>query len=724
MVGHTPIFLTPSLLEQGSAEDFNNSGRTVKLTFSPRDDSLAVFPANNADPQLLKVNRPSSQPIYFALDRNPPLSERRTFISDVSIIFAAVQHLTAQSRPKELGLDDEFLQKLRKLSIDYGNFCKECWAYCSRELPPPEPFQYDADHYRQLATCWSLFTVLYLPESGMDDAPVGDDLMEWLNIHYVGPTTEEGDHLSSLDHPWEDENFWPYLTRATFRGLSKASAFFLGVLSNHPSSNLQRIAKHLAPLLTNHPRLHQFNAERDFAIASRRWKDKVKTLRIELDRISEDDRDDGFDNWWDRLSDIVGILEGRQEVLKRVCNDLGADWKEVCIAWSIFVDPRIRRQELPEVVADVLDELPSDPTNLEDVIHSSLFLGKPQQALSQAYQLDPWLSAHMSDVMESLDLIDRELMDSGLTLRQWYILSYAEYLHTDPGLWRLTVDYMCSCGDVGKEMADEVLIRVPLQLVHQSSKAQGADTTDVGDTPAYLSALEGVLKDVNTSCYEHQREGARRVVCKIAAKRFLIQKEYGAAVAYCTSAEDWPGLGRIVDCVLDEYFTQGPADFARLVANIAPSLETLRAQQESISSGVFVYRLMFAVRLAEFHQRRLNGELAEAAFDIVSMLRDDVAPKAWWAVVLFDAVELLQNEDMLFSTEGARLLLRKLEEICSRSAQGAGSDYLSVLARTTKTKDEKQALQRLQVVRLALAKYYARCGVIGVGGRVESNALY
>ena len=82
-----------------------------------------------------------------------------------------------------------------------------------RELPPREPFQYDADHYRQLATCWSLFTVLYLPESGMDDAPVGDDLMEWLNVHYVEPPTEEGTHLSALDHPWEDENFWPYLTR-------------------------------------------------------------------------------------------------------------------------------------------------------------------------------------------------------------------------------------------------------------------------------------------------------------------------------------------------------------------------------------------------------------------------------------------------------------------------------------------------------------------------------
>lgn len=95
----------------------------------------------------------------------------------------------------------------------------------------------------------------------------------------------------------------------------------------------------------------------------------------------------------------------------------------------------------------------------------------------------------------------------------------------------------------------------------------------------------------------------------------------------------------------------------------------------------------------------------------------------WWLNVA-DGGFCGLTEDMLFSTEDARVLLRKLEEICSRSAQGAGSDYLSVLARTTKNKDEKLALQRLQVVRLALAKYYARCGVIGVGGRVESSALY
>jgi nuclear pore complex protein Nup85 len=76
------------------------------------------------------------------------------------------------------------------------------------------PLQYSSDHYRSMYTCFSLFLVLYLPESGLENAPIGEDLMEWLNIHFIEPSTEEGDYLSGLERPWEDESFWPYLTRS------------------------------------------------------------------------------------------------------------------------------------------------------------------------------------------------------------------------------------------------------------------------------------------------------------------------------------------------------------------------------------------------------------------------------------------------------------------------------------------------------------------------------
>lgn len=214
--------------------------------------------------------------------------------------------------------------------------------------------------------------------------------------------------------------------RSTLRGLSKASLFFLGVLSQHPSEDLQELTRTLAPLIDSQPRLQNFNAERDFAYASRRWNDKVKALRIEMDRVPEDNRYDDFDNWWDRLSDIVGILEGRPEVIKRVCVELGSDWKEVCAAWGIFVDVRLRRQDLPyapchfavavdqlkpfysDVVLQVVDEMPPDPTSLEDMTHAALFSGQPLEALKHASQLDCWLSAHIADLMVPLSLIETE----------------------------------------------------------------------------------------------------------------------------------------------------------------------------------------------------------------------------------------------------------------------------------------------------------------------------
>lgn len=134
--------------------------------------------------------------------------------------------------------------------------------------------------------------------------------------------------------------------RATIRGLNKATTFFLNVLSNHPSEDLQHLAEALTTLIESRPRLENFTSEREFAHSTRRWRDQVQALRIDLDRIPESRRFDGSENWWERTSDIVGILEGRGDVLRRVCEDLGCDWKEVCVAWGVFVDPRMRRNEL------------------------------------------------------------------------------------------------------------------------------------------------------------------------------------------------------------------------------------------------------------------------------------------------------------------------------------------------------------------------------------------
>ena len=118
---------------------------------------------------------------------------------------------------------------------------------------------------------------------------------------------------------------------------------------------------------------------------------------------------------------------------------------------------------------------------------------------------------------------------SGMTLRQYHVLQYAEYLHSDPALWRITVDYMCACREIGTHRADEVLLRVPLGFGAYSqptgSDPDGKKSTSNGDDRTMETEDEasriragdivGVLKEVNQCCFEHGRESVRRMVCRV-----------------------------------------------------------------------------------------------------------------------------------------------------------------------------------------------------------------
>lgn len=87
---------------------------------------------------------------------------------------------------------------------------------------------------------------------------------------------------------------------------------------------------------------------------------------------------------------------------------------------------------------------------------------------------------------------------------------------------------------------------------------------------------------------------------------------------------------------------------------------------------------------------------------------------------LIDITRALDTE-LPLSQDEAYELLRHLEEIYTRAEQGAGADYLGALdhimqgpdVASDRVVDVDSALAQLQVVRLALARYLARCAVGG-----------
>lgn len=62
------------------------------------------------------------------------------------------------------------------------------------------------------------------------------------------------------------------------------------------------------------------------------------------------------------------------------------------------------------VLAQILHAMPSDSNNLEESLYIALISGNLKKALQCAHTLDPWLSAHLIDLMVPLQLIDNEVV--------------------------------------------------------------------------------------------------------------------------------------------------------------------------------------------------------------------------------------------------------------------------------------------------------------------------
>jgi nuclear pore complex protein Nup85 len=106
---------------------------------------------------------------------------------------------------------------------------------------------------------------------------------------------------------------------------------------------------------------------------------------------------------------------------------------------------------------------------------------------------------------------------SGLSKRDEQVLAYAEYLQSDPNLWRITIAYMYSCGNTGQERGDAMLLRVPLRLHEQHEKTASpiADTTSSGGVVATIT-------NITNLCNHHGREATRRQICRVSGPQKAI----------------------------------------------------------------------------------------------------------------------------------------------------------------------------------------------------------
>lgn len=368
-------------------------------------------------------------------------------------------------------------------------------------------------------------------------------------------------------------------------------------------------------------------------------------------------------------------------------------------------------------------------------------------------------------------------------MRLDYLQQYAETVLTDQGLWRLAVDYLSYCGPLSRQRMRSIILDVPIvgpdaqpsrgeakRAEEIEADAEDAAMDDEADDPEQAAeerrlrkeaekAAKKVSNEFNTvldllqTCVDLDLDLEARAICKKMATEMTRQKKYGPAIAYCVRANDVRQMKRIADLILLQYIQEGVGTFCQAVDSIPSSLLYASArkvemdQMEAMEIGAGLpdtfskvilgstsnlssSRLAFLARYRDFHREYVTGNLTQAASLLVELLTSGVAPENFWAVLLIDAVPLLQEVDQdYFSKEQAFEILRVLDHVTTASSIHTlqANHYLGLLeqlllgptkAKTLLTIDEdgvehisfdsRAATTRLDILRLALARRLAR----------------
>ncbi|KDN53367.1 hypothetical protein K437DRAFT_265737 [Tilletiaria anomala UBC 951] len=623
-------------------------------------------------------------------------------------------------------------------------------SYRDKLLAYEKPDEAEVQLVSDIHAAFHLAETLYLPLDGAGAGVVGEEILHWLNAYDIAPTTEEGQDIASAATPYDHPRYWDYIYQCVLRGFNASAASVLASLKSHPASVVGRVADKTIKLLQQFPRSTSYSHEYSFIQDRKQWQAQVRHLlsglEAEMDEMEEElgHSPDNEDRRIEVEAQFMCLLELMAGVKERVF-EASADWKEALGSWGLLVHPSMKRDDVPDVMSIILDRFPADMTLALDKVLTSFTKGDVLRACISCHDYDPWLALHLTDLLGRAAVLEDDDDPSKPTkLRKDCVREYASVLLEDQGLWRMAIDYLASIGPEGRGRMRRVVLDVPLLLDVEAEPAESSadkemldaegDEMDSGDA---LQKGKGKAKEEDKvlqrfrrveellrACVDHQMEAEARAICKSVAEKLAEQREYGTAVSYCVRAGDATQVRRIADAVLDAYVDHGATEFIALVNSFPPSLlkSTSRLPTTGVEGDVpfgndrslYSERLAFLGKYRDFHVLYSEERLHEATAVLVSTLLNAQAPERFWAILLLDAVPLLESDLHLFEEDGIMELIRYYEQVTTgaRTHPSEAEHYLGMLERMHQSKGSRKsqqvnvaaALKRLEVVRLGLAR--------------------
>ncbi|ADV19526.1 conserved hypothetical protein [Cryptococcus gattii WM276] len=784
------LYLKPEAYPRGGKEKWKATGRTISAAVGPVGGEVAVW----------VTKRPSDDPNKPAklTDANPTVSDEAIIFASINslpqpliqlyteshLLFTSLQQIVADSARRRLSSAGFGVNGGAESWDTRGNFGTE------RLLGPPDAeavinmrrladFYVDQlgdlktlpdidaalrDRFIDAYNIFNIAEILYLPIDGKGEGLVGEELLDWVNEVDVAPDNQLGNEIMSTLNSWDHPSFWPYISRSILRGFHLPAASFLRSLSSHPYAPISKLAVLLAQHLTILPRSSEpkWRVDMDFLQAHKQWLSKFKSeLAAQLGGKGEGKWFEGeWISWEGDFRCVVELMEGK---MGRILEEAG-DWREALGAWGILVDVDMRRDHLPEVMSIITEKIPVDKSLPDHVAQSALCSADIIKALMSCYSLDTWLSAHLADLLDKLSLIPDDEEHFENSLRDFFLLEYAQVLQDNPNykaFWRVICDYLGCAGEEGRGRLKEHLRRLDIPLERNvkgkfkessasasANEQEGLDAAmDIENPTESQEEAIKFLDEVRSACVDFRLDDVWQEISQVLATRLVSAGHYGMAATLALMARDGLALSRIADKVLEAFVTYGQDEYLSLVDTLPPTLlaeapTALLHLQQSTSNptdfpshsavSVFASRITFLSELRDYLLFLSQGARDRAAGRVVSLLTSGIAPVGFWAILLVESIGLLEDSEILFSSNETFELLRVLEEVYANAAF-AEEDYLGQLVqylrRTLNTpsakeegqsdkKNEKKvtmedARRKMEEVRLAISRNLARAMVAG-----------
>ncbi|KAM5126398.1 nuclear pore complex protein Nup85-like, partial [Mantella aurantiaca] len=251
----------------------------------------------------------------------------------------------------------------------------------------------------------------------------------------------------------------------------------------------------------------------------------------------------------------------------------------------------------------------------------------------------------------------------GANMREYLLLEYASGLFSHHSLWQLGPDYLDHCPDQGRSYLELLIERVPLTSEKKALK---------------------VLR----ICEQRQMTEQVRSICKTMAMQALRNNRLGTALSWSIRAKDAAFATLISDRYLKDYCERGKFSDLGLIDNLG-------------SDMLLSDRLTFLGKYREFHRLYNDRKFHEAAGLLLSLLTARIAPDYFYFSLLLDSLPLLEQQQVIFSSDQTYRLMQCLEDKIPVTTE-------SNSVQEKRPQDGNTETTKVDMLRLALARNLAR----------------